>query len=143
MKRKQLESLLVNLPTYSLTAHYSPDVDGEFSTEFIGSETSNDGADERTTRTEGCDQFFLVGRRGSVVEIVSEVDQNGRDDAGIVTEEGASKGRGNGHQPDESTRLDVFDRLVRLVIVDLGMRSIWKDHGKVGAVETLPADRGA
>lgn len=140
MKRKQLESLSVNLSTHSSTAHYSPDVGGEVSNEFVGSETSNDGADGGTTRTEGSERFFLVGRDGPVVEIVSGVNQNGRDDAGIVTEERASKGYGNGHQPDERTSLDVFDRGIRLVITDHGLRSIWKDHGKVGGLETLPAD---
>jgi len=106
---------------------------------LIGSQTSNNSTNKGTSGAERGDQFLFVGRSGTVVQIVFEIDQDGRNDTSVIAKERSGDRGGCCNKPDEPGGGDVVDGvLAHVVVVDLHVGAVWENHGQVGVVETLP-----
>lgn len=114
---------------------------------LVGSKTSNDTSEKGTAGTKTGDQFLVVCGLSVVVEISAEVNQDGRDDTSVVTEQTTSDGCSKGDEPDIPTRLDVLNGVVVEIVGEnllnvINMSFVGKDHVQVGLLKTTASSHG-
>ena len=102
----------------------------------VSGQTSDDGTNESATRAERSDQLFLAAADLPVIEVCAQVDEHSRNNASVVSEEGAGNRCCRCDHPDEPGGGRLVD-IVAIVIGHLYMVSDWKDHLNGGRVKRL------